>query len=298
MIRIGTRASALARAQADRVRAALEAAGHKTDVVMFQTRGDQILDRALDQVGGKGLFTTELENALVRGDIDVAVHSLKDLPTRLADGLKIVAYALPEDGRDVLLADGRTLAELPDGARIGTSSLRRAAFLRHLRPDFEILPVRGNLQTRVRKWREAGWDGLVLAAAGVIRLGWQSLISEYLDPWTFVPAPGQGVLAVQMATGHKEWSVVAALDDPAARRRVEAERAVLATLEGGCQVPMGAWAVETAPDWLAVVAQVGSRDGVRMIRQVAEGPAQEATSLGRGLGQALLDQGARRLMEE
>lgn len=295
-LRVGTRSSALAMAQTRQVTDRLEQAGFDVELVPFETKGDQVLDRALHQVGGKGLFTAELEEALLSDRVDLAVHSLKDLPTELPDGLVLGAYTLPSDPRDVLIAS-HALHALPPGTNLGTSSLRRAAFLRGLRPDLVLSPVRGNLQTRLRKWREGQVDGLVLAAAGVLRLGWQHLIVEYLDPLTVVPAPGQGVLAVECAAHRTDLArVLALLNDERAMRGAMAERAVLAQLGGGCQVPLGAYA-EWVDGQIHLVAQVASLDGGTVMRKEARTAPDEAVAEGRRLGQELRQEGALALIQ-
>jgi hydroxymethylbilane synthase len=297
MIRIGTRSSALAVAQAEAVRQALLSHGLEAELVTFATKGDQILDRALDKIGDKGLFTTELETALLKHDIDIAVHSLKDLPTQLAVGLTVAAYTLPEDARDVLIAEaGTMLANLPAGAVVGTSSLRRAAFLREQRPDIQVVPVRGNLQTRIDKWRNQGWAGLILAAAGVHRLQWHSLIAEYLDPEIIVPAPGQGVLAVEMAQDHPELTTILnLLNDPEIVPRAVAERQVLATLAGGCQIPLGSYAT-LFHGKIFLTAKVASRDGQIIMTASGEDAVANAVTLGHQVGEELLRKGAHELI--
>lgn len=297
MIKIGTRSSQLALAQATEVQSLLASHGVEGELVHFETKGDKILDRALDKIGGKGLFTTELENALLEGRIDIAVHSLKDLPTDLGADLQIGAYVLPEDHRDVLLAAaGTTWQTLPQGARIGTSSLRRQAFLKLLRPDVEIIPVRGNLQTRVRKWHDNGWDGLILAAAGVIRLGWAHLIAQYLEPYDMVPAPGQGILAIELRADSDLLPVMAELDDPVAATRAVAERSVLAILEGGCQIPMGAYA-DVSGARVTLLAKVAAPLGGRAIIEQVSGDTSDVQALGEQVGRGLIERGARALIE-
>lgn len=295
-LRVGTRSSTLAIAQTRQVTERLEQAGFEVELVPFETKGDQVLDRALHQVGGKGLFTAELEEALLSDQLDLAVHSLKDLPTELPDGLVVGAYTLPSDPRDVLIA-AQAFKDLPAGTALGTSSLRRAAFLRRLRPDLVVSSVRGNLQTRLRKWQEGQVGGLVLAAAGVLRLGWEHLIIEYLDPLTVVPAPGQGVLAVECAAHRTGLArVLALLNDERAMHGAMAERAVLAQLGGGCQVPLGAYA-EWVEGQIHLVAQVASLDGRTLIRkEITVAPAEAATA-GRRLGLELLQEGALALIQ-
>ncbi|OLZ09843.1 hydroxymethylbilane synthase [Sulfobacillus thermosulfidooxidans] len=298
MLKIGTRSSQLAQAQAQAVSNLLTNAGIDNELVLFETKGDKILDRALDAIGDKGLFTTELEKALLDGLIDVAVHSLKDLPTALSSHLMIGAYVLPEDPRDVLIAKpGVSWNSLPQGARIGTSSLRRTAFLKALRPDLDIVPVRGNLQTRVRKWKEKGWDGLVLAAAGVHRLHWQELISSYLDPWICVPSPGQGVLAVQVRDDNKDLrAILARFNDSQAEITSKASRAVLAELGGGCQIPFGAYATWTDEKTITIRGKVADLTGRRVIVRDVAGPGAHAEELGKRLAQELISAGALQLL--
>jgi hydroxymethylbilane synthase len=262
----------------------------------MQTQGDKVLDRQLHEIGRKGIFTQELEAALLTNQVDLAVHSLKDLPTALPPGLAIGAYALPEDRRDVLISHGQNLAQLPAGARVGTSSLRRAAFLKALRPDLIVVPMRGNLQTRVQKWRSGQADALVLAAAGVVRMGWPELISEYLDPQVVVPSPGQGVLAVEVAMHRDDLKMlVTALNDVATQVLAEAERAVLAEVGGNCQVPLGAYAQWIGPDRVRMTAQASDEEGRGILRLAMECDSDEASARGHMLGRALVDRGALRL---
>lgn len=290
--RLGTRSSQLAVAQTEAVRGLLEQRGHQADIVTMETKGDRILSRPLHEVGGKGLFTEELERALLHRDIDLAVHSLKDLPTMLAPGLSIGAYLLPEDRRDVLVA-AAPLSEWRAGMAIGTSSLRRTAFLRRLWPTLEVRPIRGNLNTRMAKWRQGDVDGLVLAAAGVIRLGWESEIIQYLDPDEVVPSPGQGILAVEVASDRTDLtSLLEAINDPQSAAVAIMERAVLDELGGGCQVPLGAFAQWSGAGRLHLTAQVASLDGGVLLRETADGRSDEAESVGRAVGQKLRAQGA------
>jgi hydroxymethylbilane synthase len=292
-LKIGTRHSQLALAQSQLVADRLMALGHTVELVPFSTRGDRVLNRALHEIGGKGLFTQELEQALLAARIDLAVHSLKDLPIDVAPGLAVVGYLLPEDRRDVLISHGYSLAALPEGSRIGTSSFRRMAFLRAIRPDLQFVPIRGNLTTRVDKWRQGAVDGLVLAAAGVIRLGWSSLIQEYLDPMVVVPAPGQGILAIEAVGARDDLRPIwAQLNDPRLERVARAERAVLGAFGGGCQVPLGAYATWIGDERLRLVAQVATLDGLSIGRQDVECDVGDALKVGTQLGQQLAQAGA------
>ena len=307
-IRIGTRGSLLARWQTDHVRDRLIAAhpGLNVEVIVMSTQGDRVLDTPLPMIGGKGLFTAELEQALRDGTIDLAVHSLKDLPTEDRPGLVIAAIPPREDPRDALVArGGATLAELPEGARIGTGSPRRAAQLRLARPDLDVRPIRGNVDTRLGKVTAGEFDAVVVAAAGLARLGRLDEASELLGPGVMLPAPGQGALAVECraadaAAGGRLHDLLAALDDPGTRAAVTAERAVLATLEAGCTAPVGAFAeiTEISPGEadLHVIAAVVSVDGATAIRRSASGPASDAEQIGRRWAAELLAAGAAEVM--
>ncbi|MEK9164492.1 MAG: hydroxymethylbilane synthase, partial [Chloroflexota bacterium] len=272
---------------------------------LFTTSGDRILDKPLPEIGGKGLFTEELENALRAGEIDVAVHSLKDLPIDDASGLTIGAICQREDARDVLIArDGSTLASLPPGARVGTSSLRRSAQLLAARPDLTLLSLRGNVDTRIRKAvgatpAVAPYDAIVLAAAGVLRLGLGEHISEYLPFDVMLPAPGQGALAVQCRAGDDATlGLLAAIDDPESRAAVTAERAFLNALGGGCSAPVAAYAhfpLRTSHSALAMTGLVASPDGRRAVRVSGEG--NDPLALGAELAQQALAQDAGELLQ-
>ena len=269
-IRIGTRTSELALRQARLVQAALLAQGLESELVTYRTVGDKRLDEPLSSIGAKGLFTKELETALVKGKIDLAVHSLKDLPTESPQGLIVAAVLQREDPRDALVVNGRILAEslddLPPGSRIGTSSLRRRAQLLAARPDLEVAELRGNVQTRLMKIDEGRVHAAILAAAGLHRLGAQQHITCYLDAPAWLPAAGQGAIAIQTRGSDERIRALAeAMNDEPTMRAVHAERAFLAALEGGCQVPIGALAMETngLPTLHGLIADI---DGTRVVR--------------------------------
>jgi hydroxymethylbilane synthase len=299
MIRIATRRSALARWQANYVASLLRAAEPEQEIQLHEvvTRGDKILDAPLARVGGKGLFVKEIEDALLAGACQIAVHSMKDLPAVLAEGLVIGAVPRREDPRDALCSRGRRLAELAPGARVGTSSLRRAAQLRALRPDLEMVTVRGNVETRLGKL-DQGLDAVVLAYAGLTRLGLSDRATQVFDPGEMLPAVAQGALAIEARAGDDGiLRRLATLEDAETRCRVEAERALLRRLEGGCQVPIAAFA--TLQDGrLTLRALVASLDGSRVIRGQRGGRASEAARLGEELGEELLGKGAREILQE
>ena len=296
VLRIGSRGSKLALWQAEWVKARLEEQGEACRIEIIKTTGDKILDVPLARIGGKGLFTKEIEEALLDGQIDLAVHSLKDLPTELPSGLTVASIPQREDPRDAVV--GATLAALPHGARVGTSSLRRSAQLRALRPDLEIADIRGNVDTRLRKQQEGQYDALVMASAGLTRLGLGEHIAAYLDPAEFLPAVAQGALAIETRDdGGTAWTVCRALNDPRAAAEVSAERALLAMLGGGCQVPLGAHAATNA-NRLELRAVVISPDGRRLVRREASGPVESAVSIGEDLASQLLASEARQIIAE
>ena len=301
LLRIASRGSQLALWQAHAVERALLAADPDAEVRIdvVKTIGDKILDVPLAKIGDKGLFTKELDEALLSGAADLAVHSLKDVPTRLPDGLVIGAITVREDPRDVLiLAPGRTgsLAELPAGARIGTSSLRRRAQLQARRPDLEVLDLRGNLNTRLAKLDRGEYEGIILAAAGVLRLGWEDRISEHLDPSDWLPAVGQGALAVvARADDEAMLERLRGLEHAATAAATTAERAFLRALEGGCQVPIGALG-ELRDGRLTLDGLVASTSGATILRATAEGAPEDAAALGRRLADELLRRGAGELL--
>ena len=291
---IGSRGSPLALWQANWIKARLEAAGHACRHEIIQTTGDKITGVALSQVGAKGMFTKEIEEALLAGSIDVAVHSLKDMPTELPEGLTIAAIPEREDPRDAVV--GSRLADLKSGARIGTSSLRRTAQLRALRGDLQLESIRGNVDTRLRKLDQGQYDAIILAAAGLTRLGLLSRITEALDVAVMCPAVGQGALAVETrGDGGPAELACRVLDHPQTRSRVTAERAALAELGGGCQVPIGIHAA-LENGTLVVNGVVVSPDGTSVVRRVLDGPAAESAQLGARLGRDLLEHGAREIL--
>lgn len=289
---IASRGSQLALWQARWVQARLSGA----EIIIVRTTGDQVTTIALPQVGGKGLFTKEIEEALLEGRADLAVHSLKDLPTELDPRLTLAAVPVREDVRDALV--GRRLADLAAGARVGTSSLRRAAQLRHLRPDLQVENIRGNVDTRLRKLDEGRYEAVLLAAAGLRRLGLAERIAELLDTEVMCPAVGQGALAIQCRSNDPEvLRQVAALEDPAARTEVTAERALLAELGGGCQVPIGGVARRDG-DRLCLAAMVASPDGGRVVKLSREGAASDPAGLGRLVARELLERGAAEILQQ
>ena len=298
-VTLGTRASALARAQTELVATLLAAA--RPDVALstrvLSTAGDRSQESGvpLPEIGGKGLFTAELERALLEREIDVAVHSLKDLPTEDAAGVVVGAVTSREDVRDCLVARTATsLAGLAEGAIVGTSSLRRSAQLAALRPDLEIRSIRGNVDTRIRKVEEGEYDAAVLAAAGVRRLGLESVVSEWLSPETMLPAPGQGALAVQCRFEDMAIrSLLAELDDGAARAETAAERAFLAALGGGCAAPVAAHAVAATTTRVRLQGLVASVDGRDVVRVRGEG---DPVEVGARLAQEALSLGADRIL--
>ena len=296
-LRIGTRGSALALWQARTVAALLEARGHPTELVTIKTDGDRLQEAVLSQSGGKGLFVKEIEDALLARTIDLAVHSAKDMSVTLPDGLGVAAVLPREDSRDVLVfKPGRTA--LGDAPAIGTSSVRRSAQLTARFPGARFLPVRGNVDTRLRKVDEGEYDALVLAAAGLKRLGLGGRISELLSHDDCIPAPGQGIVAIETrADADGTRAAVEALNDPAAFAAFTAERAVVAALGGGCQLPLGAIAVFEG-DALAMQAIVISPDGRRRIVRRGTGEASRPAELGRRIAAELAKAGAIAILAE
>jgi hydroxymethylbilane synthase len=295
MIRLGTRASTLALAQAASVAAALGGVT-QVEVVAMRTEGDRLADARLAVVGGKGLFVREIEEALLRGEIDMAVHSLKDLPAEPPAGLMLAAFPPREDPRDVLVARGpATVETLPGGARVGTSSPRRRALLLAQRADLAVEPIRGNVDTRLRKLAVGDWEAIVLASAGLRRLGLAPEHAVALDPGVFVPAVGQGIIAVEArADDRATLARLEGADDAVTRACALAERAYLARLGASCTTPMAAYA-RLDGGTLRMAAVVASEDGRCVLRANAEAPVADAERLGRNLADALLDRGADRI---
>ncbi len=302
-VTIGSRGSALALWQAEHVKSLLCRVDPSVsiEIEIIKTTGDKILDVPLAKIGGKALFVKEIEEALVEGRIDLAVHSLKDVPTRLPAGLRIGAVLPREDPRDAWISgDGARLTEVPPGTRIGTSSLRRQAQLLCYRPDLEILPLRGNLDTRINRFREKGLGGVVVAAAGLRRMGWADRITHLIDPEVSLPAVGQGAIAIECREGDDPvLSRIKALHDPDTGDCIRAERALLDRLGGGCQVPIAGHASLSSGARLTLRALVASPDGKRMIRVAPrERDRTDPEGLGYAVADELLNAGARAILEE
>ncbi|WP_297845032.1 hydroxymethylbilane synthase [uncultured Roseibium sp.] len=291
-LRIGTRGSALALAQAhetrDRLMAAHSLAEDAFEIVVIKTSGDRIQDRPLSEVGGKGLFTKEIEEALLDGRIDLAVHSSKDMPTVLPDGLALTAFLPREDVRDAFLSPkAKTLTDLPQGAVVGSSSLRRQAMIKRLRPDIEVVMYRGNLQTRLRKLAEGEVDATLLAAAGLRRLGLEAEITSLLETDQFLPAVGQGAICIESRADDKATlEMLAAIHDEATQIRLDAERAFLAVLDGSCRTPIGGLATLEG-DTMHFRGIVLKPDGSAAHEASGSGPVAEAALIGRSVGEDL-----------
>ncbi|MBF0180351.1 MAG: hydroxymethylbilane synthase [Magnetococcales bacterium] len=298
-LKIGTRGSALALWQARWAQTLLERTnpGLSVELVIIKTRGDIILDVPLAKVGGKGLFVKELEEALLDGRVDLAVHSMKDVPAEFPEGLGLAVVLEREDPRDVLLSVRyHSLEELPHGAKVGSSSLRRQSQLWHLRSDLEIFPLRGNVNTRIAKLEAGEFDAIVLAAAGVKRLGMTERVVHYFDPEVMIPANGQGAVGIESRLDDEETNqLLAPLDHEVSRIAVAAERAFLRELEGGCQVPIAGHAVWRG-DGLRLLGRVGSVDGRELLTQEKLGSPKDPERLGRDLARELLAMGADRLL--
>jgi len=298
---IGTRASPLALWQANFVRTEIERTHPGVTVIIktIHTQGDKILDVPLAKVGGKGLFVKEIETELIAGTIDLAVHSMKDVPTVLPDELEISVICDREDPRDAFLArEAKSVADLPQGAKVGTSSLRRQAQIMGLRPDLNVVSLRGNVGTRVRKMTEENMDAIILAVSGLLRMEMEGLITARLDPEVFVPAVAQGALGIEIRK--KDGATRAMIDflnHPLSAMRVAAERAFLARLEGGCQVPIAGHAT-LVDGRLKLDGLVGSVDGKVIFRDQTEGDPADGPALGKALAEKLLDMGAEKVLKE
>jgi hydroxymethylbilane synthase len=299
---IGSRGSELALWQANFVKKELEKKhrGLSVEIKIIKTKGDKILDVALSKIGDKSLFTKELEVELLNKRIDIAVHSLKDLQTQIPEGLKLAAVTKRHDVEDVLIArkKGTTIFSLPENAVVATGSLRRRAQLQHLRPDIKVVDLRGNVPSRIKKFLESDWDAIILARAGVERLGLKKYISSYISKDEILPAVGQGALGIEIHSDNLfAFEVVQSIHHNNTFIAVTAERALLRALEGGCQVPIGAFA-EIKPNGLYLDAMVGSLDGSITFRKKVRGKKDEPEKLGKSLAKDLLKAGANKILEE
>jgi hydroxymethylbilane synthase len=298
---IGTRDSALAMWQTNWVVDNLKKLNpdYTFKIISMKTQGDKILDVALAKIGDKGLFTKELEVAMLNKEIDLAVHSMKDLPTVLPEGLIIGAICERFDPRDVLVSrNGLKLADMPPGAKIGTSSLRRCSQLLNYRPDFHLVSLRGNLNTRMAKLERENMDGIILAAAGIERLGWGDRITERIPFEVSLPAVGQGSIGIEIRGDDEEvFCVVQKLNHQASELSIKAERAMLRKLEGGCQIPIGALG-RVEEGMLTLQGLVASLDGRELIRDTVSGPAEKAAALGQELADKLIARGADKILKD
>ena len=302
IITIGTRKSLLALWQSNYIKSCLEAQYPDCEVRLQKifTKGDKILDVPLSKIGGKGLFTKEIETALLDGEVDLAVHSLKDMPTKLPDGLCLTAITERAVVGDAFVSNKyNTFAEMPAGAVLGTSSLRRKAQLLAKRPDLDIRDLRGNVDTRLHKLDEGQYDAIILAAAGLTRLGYADRIKETLPCDFCIPAVGQGALAIECRTDNKEVRfMLEFLNHPATKSCTDAERAFLGLVEGGCQVPIGVHADVIENNKMHVTAIIASLDGSTLLRDEIEGPVDDAVALGQSLGRRMLDNGGKAILDE
>jgi hydroxymethylbilane synthase len=299
-LRIGSRGSILARWQAEFVRKQLfQITGVETEIVIIKTSGDKMQQAPLTQIGGKGIFIKELQEALLEETVDLAVHSVKDIPTDTPGRLFFPAVCRRDDVRDCLVShSGTMLANLKQGARVGTSSLRRQAQLRHYRPDLDIRELRGNVDTRLRKVESGEYDAIVLSKAGLDRLGWSQKITEPLSTEISLPAVGQGAIAIESRVKDQEAAeILGKLDDLETRTAIIAERALLSAMQGGCQVPMGAWARLERSE-LLIEAVVCSVDGTQYVRKKASAPPDQAAQLGEHMARVLIEGGARAILDE
>ena len=298
---IGSRGSKLALWQANFVKEKIEEMFPEIDleIKVIKTKGDKILDAPLSKIGSKGIFTREIEHALLRGEIDIAVHSLKDLPTQLPDGLTLAGVTEREDVRDVLISkNGLKLSELPQSAVIATGSLRRKAQLLHFRKDFKIVNLRGNVDTRFRKFYESSWDGMVLAYAGVKRMNYEDKITEIIPTEIILPAAGQGSIAMETRKDNtKVIEIIRKINHRDTELAITAERTLLSRLEGGCQVPIGVFA-NVNDGKLKITAMISSLDGNFLLKDSNEGEAEKAEEIATELAEKLLSKGAGKILKE
>jgi hydroxymethylbilane synthase len=296
-LRIGSRGSQLALWQANHVAALLRAKGHTVEIEVIKTTGDKITSVALAKVGTKGMFTKEIEDALHEKRVDLAVHSLKDVPTDLAQEFELAAIMKREDPRDAFISvKFSSLEELPHRAKVGTSSLRRQCQLKSVRPDLEIFPLRGNVDTRLRKLEAGEYDAIILAAAGVLRLGLETHVRSRISADVMCPAVGQGALAIEIRRGDQQTkTLLAFLNDADTHAAIDCERALLGSLGGGCQVPIGAYA-EKRGGRLYLRAMVGRPDGSQILREQADGS--DGVKLGRETAQTLLWRGGDKILND
>jgi len=300
-LRLGTRGSRLALWQAEWVASEMQRLYPtlQIEIRVIKTQGDKILDVALSKIGDKGLFTKEIENALLAGEIDLAVHSMKDLPTLLPSGLIAGAVLQRENPQDVLISSrGFNFETLPQGGRIGTSSLRRIAQMKAMRPDLQPVDLRGNLETRLKKMEDQKLDGIILAFAGVKRLGFESYITQMIDTQLILPAVSQGAVVVEVRAGDQDTQkLIAPINDQATDAATRAERALLREMEGGCQVPIAALA-QVRGNRLQLKAMVASLDGEHVIRDSQDGETGRAADIGKNLAMRMLDRGAAQILSE
>ncbi len=298
---LATRKSLLALTQSEWVRSEIEKRwpGVEIELLKVVTRGDKILDVPLAKVGGKGLFVKEIEDSLLRGDADLAVHSLKDCPTELPEGLEVSVFPVREDPRDAFISrDGKRLEQLNHGAKVGTSSLRRLSQLRKIRPDLVIESLRGNLDTRLKKLDEGLYDAIILASAGLNRLGLGHRITQHLDTETMLPAIGQGCLGIEFRSNDTRMrKILTSIHHEETALCVRAERAFLLRLEGGCQVPIGAHAVLSG-DSITIEGLVADEEGHQVIRRQRSGPSDQPEQLGTALADEILEAGGRDILEK